>query len=168
MLVIIPTSSETVTFETSIMIILEIPIENWWKRVNQSCFKTYIKVIYIFIILFILAIVFKSKFYIQYLGITLSAFLIVFIFFKLPYFNTYLFKIELENENLIIHYYKYNKVIKHSVKVKNFKVKSSSNPKGPPFFIIEQKKPYKLLLFQACYGYWEDKEKINILLTYAG
>jgi len=145
------------------MIILEIPVGSWWVRINKSILKLLFKIILISIYVFLFSLFFNIDFFIKYSFFALFGSMIMLIL-RLPNFSTYIYKIE---KNLIITYFKYSKVHITKVQIKNFTIKYSPNPQGTPIFIFEQQKPYKNLFFQGCYGYWENKNSINIFLPYA-
>ena len=55
---------------------------------------------------------------------------------------------------------KYNE---YKVNKGNFNIKYYRNSQWYPVFIIEQRKPYKLLLNQYCFSIWKDKNSFEIL-----
>jgi hypothetical protein len=81
-------------------------------------------------------------------------------------FSSYIYKIEKEDNKVIITYSKFGKVLTIDFEISNCKIHYFRNPKGVPMFRFEQLKPYRLILFQGCYGYWTKKENIEIFRPY--
>lgn len=146
------------------MVILEIPVESWFKRVNKSDSKNYFRLIYIVSILILISFFCNNLkalvFFIIILGILL---LLMFYLFT---YNTYIYKIEIEGDRMTLHYFKYRKKIKLNFDVNNVKIIYSTISKGPPFFVFQQIKPYKLLMGQGCYGYWSEEASIDVFNPY--
>ncbi len=92
-------------------------------------------------------------------------------FFKFGIFRIYIYEIELDEASDTV-VFKYTKglfsIKRHEYKVAkgNFKINYYRNPQWYPVFNFEQRKPYKMVFNQYCYGAWREKTSMELLRDY--
>lgn len=148
------------------MIIINSAIPSFKEKLKQSYLYNFTRV---FIVILVLAI---------FLNITANLLCVFFYIaslvlfqlsiFKFSIFKTFIYELAFEEESnsIIIKYSTGMFFVKyHEYKVNkgNFNIKYYRNSQWYPVFIIEQRKPYKLILNQYCFSIWKDKNSLEIL-----
>ncbi len=146
------------------MIILNTKKVNWFNLNNSKIFRILFYAIMLDLILIIIFFPLKKIYF-------LLAFLLP-LFFSLvrliSCFNIYLYKVEIiENKEVILYYSHWGKKKSKKTSVNNFKLRYYYNTKLMPVIIFEQNKPYKFIFKQYCFGFWKNKENIEIFKPFA-
>jgi hypothetical protein len=92
-------------------------------------------------------------------------------FFKFGIFRIYIYEIELDetNDTIIFKYTRglfFVKNLEYKVAKGNFKINYYRNSQWYPVFSFEQRKPYKTMFNQYCYGAWREKTSMEVLRDY--
>lgn len=147
--------------------IFETPELSYFERVKNSWMKAYYDVFYLGVALTLIGFIFDLNAKYALLLITFGFFIIISM--RILAFKNYIFKIEGLDDSIVLFYQSgiFNQVIKEVViKKSNFKIRYLRNGFFSSF-LIEQKKPYKMIINQYCIGSWQKKDSMEILREYA-
>ena len=140
----------------------------YFGRVKASWMMKYYQLLYAAIILSGLAIIFDWN--IKYFFLLLTLMFAIVVVMRIFVFRDYLQKIEASEDSIILTIQTgiFSQTIKElEIKKGNFKIRFFRDPKYFSFFLIEQRKPYKLIMNQYCFGHWQKKDSMEILRDYA-
>lgn len=144
-------------------IIFKTEITPWWTRVNVY-FKPLIIGIKICLILIPISFFFQAYSLLAFLILMLGALLFI-ILLRINGFNTYIYKIGIQEQIVLIYYTKKGEPNILKVKNQNFRIRFYRSGHGS-YFIFEQHQPYKLLITQHANGYWTNEKNIEVFRPY--
>lgn len=138
------------------------------EKIRLSFLKNYFVSLLIVLALMVLAIALNSIYYSTFLALA-NLCLLVILLMRLPAYSKYIYKIEASEGNLTLIFKSglFNARTQSAhLEMNNFKVKCIDSNKYFPVIIIEQKKPYKLVIRQYCFGIWRDQRNQEIFRHY--
>lgn len=139
-------------------------------RIKQSIFKPYFLLLKINLMLTLIAALMDAKYGLYFFSLTAIVWITI-VLIRIPAYVNYIYKISINDKGKLLIQYEsgifVRKTLICEVEKGNFRVRYYRNPRYFPVFVLEQHRPYQLLMSQHCFGVWKEKASAEIFRNFA-